>query len=104
MVIKLPKSILDILNSFKTFMAQCNGAMMRHGKVTRTWNQVMVKLGVLGIIPSGGFAKVVMNARLPDSFVKKKTNTKRARLWLFQVDVYLETHHLKLDKKYVRFT
>jgi hypothetical protein len=59
----------------------------------------MVRLGVLGTIPSGGFAKVVMNARLPDSFIEKEMKTKRARLWLFQVEVYLETHHLKLDKK-----
>jgi hypothetical protein len=53
MVIKLPKSILDFLNSFKTFMAQRNGAKTQHGNVTRMWNQVMVKLGVLGIIPMG---------------------------------------------------
>jgi hypothetical protein len=59
----------------------------------------MVRLGVLGAIPSGGFAKVEMNARLTDFLVGKKMQTKRARLWLFQVEVYLETHHLKLDKK-----
>jgi hypothetical protein len=99
MMIKLPKSILDLLNSFKTFMAQCNKAMMQHGKVTRMWNQVMVRLDVLGTIPSGGFAKVVMNTRLPDSFVGKEMKMKRLWLWLLQVEVYLETHNLKLDKK-----
>jgi len=72
---------------------------MQHGKVTGMWNQVMVRLGVLGIIPSGGFAKVVMNARLPESFIGKEMKTRRTRLWLLQVEVYLETHHLKLDKK-----
>jgi len=99
MVIKLPKSILDFFNSFKTFMTQHNQTMMQHGKVTRMWNQVMVRLGVLGTIPSGGFAKVVMNARLHESFIGKEMKTKRTWLWLLQVEVYLETHHLKLDKK-----
>jgi len=80
-------------------MAQHNGAMTKHGKVTRMWNQVMVRLGVLGTIPSGGFAKVVMNTRLPNSFIGKEMKTKRARLWLLHVEVYLETHHLKLDEK-----
>ncbi len=39
-----------------------------------------------------------MNARLPDFFIGKEMETKRAWLWLLQVEVYLETHHLKLDK------
>ncbi len=73
--------------------------MTEHGKVTRMWNQIMVRLGVLGIIPSGGFAKVVMNTRLPDYFIGKEMKTKRTWLWLLQVEVYLETHHFKLDKK-----
>jgi hypothetical protein len=83
MVIKLPESIMDFLNSLKTSMAQRNGAMMQHGKVTRMWNQVMVGLGVLGTILSGGFAKVVMNARLLDFFVKKEMTIKKVWLWLF---------------------
>jgi hypothetical protein len=99
MVIKLHKIILDLLNYFKTFMAQRNETMTEHGIITRMWNQVMVRLGVLGIIPSGGFAKVVMNARLPDYFVGKEMKMKKAWLWLLQMEVHLETHHLKLDKK-----
>ncbi len=61
---------------------------MQHGKVTRMWNQIMVKLGVLGIIPNGGFAMVVIKARLPDSFVGKEMKTKKVWLWLFQVKVF----------------
>ncbi len=54
----------------------------------------MVRLEVLGTIPSGGFAKVVMNARLSDSCEGKEMKTKRKWLWLFQIEAYWKPNTL----------
>jgi hypothetical protein len=39
-------------------------------------------LGVIGVAPNGGSAKVTIKARLLDSFARKETNTKRVQPWL----------------------
>jgi len=59
-------------------------------KETTTQNNETAKLmgritkgpNVIGVAPSGGSTKVVMKARLLDSFARKKDNTKRAQPWL----------------------
>jgi len=60
-------------------------------------------LGAIGNVPSGGFAKVTIKARLPNSFAGKKTKTKQVRMWLHHVEVYMETQHFKIDKEQIHF-
>jgi hypothetical protein len=75
MTTKLLENFLDLLNSFKTFMAQHNETMMQHGEVTRMWNQIIVGLGALRTTPHGVSTKAMMKARLPNSFAGKEMKT-----------------------------
>jgi hypothetical protein len=45
-------------------------------------------LGVIGIVPSGDFAKVAMKAKLPSSFARKETKTKRMQPWLHEMEIF----------------
>jgi hypothetical protein len=45
-------------------------------------------LGVIDIVPSGGFAKVAMKAKLLNSFARKETKTKRVQPWLHKMQVF----------------
>jgi hypothetical protein len=40
-------------------------------------NRIVEGLGAIGITPSGGFANATIKARLPNSFARKETKTKR---------------------------
>jgi hypothetical protein len=60
--------------------------------------------GIIGGAPSEGSAKVAIKARLPNSFVGKETKTKKkVQPLLHQVEVYMETQHLELDKEKIHF-
>jgi hypothetical protein len=67
-------------------------------------SQIVEGWGIIGGAPSGGFTKVAIKARLPNSFVGKKTKTKKVQLWLHQVEVYMETQCLKSNKEQIHFT
>jgi hypothetical protein len=60
-------------------------------------------LGVIGIVPSGGFTKVAIKAKLPTSFVRKETKTKKVQPWLQEMEVYFKIQHLKSDKEQIQF-
>jgi hypothetical protein len=40
-------------------------------------NHTVIGLGAIGIAPSGGFANSTIKVRLPNSFARKETKTKR---------------------------
>ncbi len=46
------------------------------------WSQFTIRLSVLGTTPIGVFAKAMMKARLPDSFVGKERKTNKMWPWL----------------------
>jgi hypothetical protein len=60
-------------------------------------------LGVIGIVPNGGFAKVAMKANFLHSFISKETKTKRVQPWLHEMEVDLKIQHLKSDKERIQF-
>jgi uncharacterized protein YfdQ (DUF2303 family) len=53
--------------------------------------QIMEGLGAINGVPSEGFAKVTIRARLPNFFTRKETKTKRVWQWLHQIEAYMET-------------
>jgi len=61
-------------------------------------------LGVIGIVPNGGFAKVAMKVKLFNSFASKEMKTKRMQPWLHKMEVYLKIQHLKSNKERIQFT
>jgi hypothetical protein len=71
-------------------------------------NRIVEGVGVIGITLSGDSAKVTSNgdstkvtiikARLLNFFARKETKTNKVRLWLHQVQAYMETQHFKRDK------
>jgi hypothetical protein len=44
-------------------------------------------LGVISIVPSGGFAKVAMKAKLPNSFARKEMKMNKMQPWLHEMEV-----------------
>jgi hypothetical protein len=48
-------------------------------------NRIMKGLGAIDSAPSGGFAKATIKVKLPDSFTRRETKTKRVQSWLHQV-------------------
>jgi len=71
-------------------MVQQGETTMQNHETTKFTGQIAKGLGAIGGAPSGGHAKVSIKARLLDSFARKETKTKRVRLWLHQVEVYME--------------
>jgi hypothetical protein len=66
-------------------------------------NCIAEGLGAIGITPNGDSTKVtIIKARLPNSFARKETKTKRVWLWLHQVEAYMETQHFKKDISFKR--
>jgi hypothetical protein len=66
-------------------------------------NDIVEGLGAINSAPSGGFAKATIKVRLLNSFARKETKTKRVQPWLHQVEVYMETQHLKNNKELIHY-
>ncbi len=60
-------------------------------------------LGTIGSAPSGSSTKPTIKARLLDSFTGKETKTKWVWPWLHQVEAYMETQRLEINKERVHF-
>jgi hypothetical protein len=80
---------------FTCFVVQQGEATTHNQKTTKLMNHIVKNLGAINNVPSGGFAKVTIKVRLLDSFVKKETKTKWVKLWLHQMEAYMETQYLK---------
>jgi len=48
-----------------------------NNKISKLTGQIMEGWGIIGGAPSGGFTKVAIKARLPNSFAWKETKTKK---------------------------
>jgi hypothetical protein len=66
-------------------------------------NCIVENLGAISSAPSGGFAEATIKARLLELFARKETKTKRVCLWVHQVEAYMETQRLKIDKEQIHF-
>lgn len=66
-------------------------------------NHIEEGLGAIGSAPSGGSTKPTIKVRLLDSFAGKETKTKWVQPWLHQVEAYMETQRLEINKERVHF-
>jgi hypothetical protein len=66
-------------------------------------NHIAKNLGAIGNALSGSSTKVNIKARLLNSFAGKESKTKWVRLWLHQVEVYMEIQHFKIDEERIHF-
>jgi hypothetical protein len=58
-------------------------------------NHIVEGLGVINVVPNGGFTKVtIIKARLLDSFAGKETKIKKMQPSLHQIKTYMETQPL----------
>jgi hypothetical protein len=73
---KLPKSFLYFLNFFKTFMVQCDEAMVQHDEATRILGQITNGSGVVGSALSKVSTKVVIKARIYELLHREKDEDK----------------------------
>ncbi len=99
----MPKEFLALLDAFWTFMVQQGETIAHNHEKTKLMGQITEGLGAINGVPSGGFAKVTIKARLLDSFARKETKTKRVWLWLQQIETYMEMQSLKIDKEQIHF-
>jgi hypothetical protein len=88
---KLSKEFLALMHSFCVFVVQQKETMTQNQVTTKLMNRIVEGLGATSSAPSGGFAKATINVKLPNSFVKKETKTKRVQPWLHQIKIYMET-------------
>ncbi len=72
---------------------------MQDNEMAKLMARITEGLGVIDSALGEGFAKVTIKTRLPNSFARKETKTKRVWRWLHQIEAYMETQHLQTDKE-----
>jgi len=75
--------------------------MTHNQKTFKFMGHIVEGLGAINSAPSAGFAKVTIKARLLDSFVGKETKTKWMWPWLHQIEAYMETQRIKINKEQI---
>ncbi len=88
---KSSKEFLAFVDTFHVFVVQWKETTLQNQETTKLMNHIEEGLGAIGSAPSGGSAKATIKVRLLDSFARKETKTKQVRLWLHQVEAYMET-------------
>lgn len=73
----MSKEFLAFLDTFYTFMVQQRETMTQDHEMAKLMARIMEGLGAINSAPNEGFAKVTIKAKLPNSFARKETKTKR---------------------------
>jgi hypothetical protein len=73
---KSSKDFLAHMDAFCTFVVQQGETMTQNQKTSKFMGCIVEGLRAIDNAPHASFAKVTIKARLPNSFIGKKTKTK----------------------------